>query len=220
MEIGVHWKAALTSPLPPGYAGRRKTGDPLATPRQALDDPARPWQDMLLRHPKGEKKLKVKVVGPCCWYASAGQTPLRVVLVRDPEGQWRDEALLSGEPGLTAEEAIVGYLRRWSVEVAYCESKQLLGLHDPMVGSARAVERAHPMAWFVGSLAVLWYAVQGQDEPAARRHRPWYRNKEEPAFADMLACLRLHLWSNWLAQPGGDREQKIGWLLEYVSTAA
>lgn len=216
----IHRKAALTEPLPPGGAGRRKIGKALTTPAEAFDDPAWPWEDVLPRHPKGEKKLKVKVIGPCCWYASAGQAPPRVVLVRDPEGKWRDEALLCGDPGLSAEEVIAGYLRRWAVEVAYCESKQLLGLHDPMVWNAEAVKRAHPMAWFVGGLAVLWYAAQGRDEPAARRHRPWYRDKPEPTFADMLACLRLHLWSNWLAEPGGDREEKISWLLEYVSTAA
>jgi hypothetical protein len=216
----IHWQAALTEPLPAGREGRRKKGEALTTPEQALDDPARPWEDVLLRHPKGEKKLKVKVVGPCCWYASAGQAPLRVVLVRDPEGKWRDEALLCGDLGLSAQEVVLGYMRRWSVEVAYCDSKQLLGLHDPMVRSAKAVERAHPMAWFLGGLAVLWYAGSGQGEAAARRHRPWYAKEAEPAFADMLACLRLHLWRNWLAGPGGDRERKIGWLLEFVSTAA
>ena len=48
----------------------------------------------------------MKLVGPCCWYASAGQMPLNVVLVRDPEGKWRDEALLCGELGLSAEEVV------------------------------------------------------------------------------------------------------------------
>src|SRR5262249_38299672 len=32
----VHWKAALTAPLPEGYAGRRKKGDALTTPTLAL----------------------------------------------------------------------------------------------------------------------------------------------------------------------------------------
>jgi hypothetical protein len=104
----IHWKAALTKPLLEGHAGRRKKGEDLTTPKQALDDPERPWQDLRLRHPKGEKALAIKVLGPCCWYASAGQTALRVVLVRDPQGKWRDEALLSTELDLSAEEVIVG----------------------------------------------------------------------------------------------------------------
>jgi hypothetical protein len=215
----IHWKAALTEPLPAGPTGRRKQGAALATPRRALDEARWPWEELLLHHPKGEKAVRVKVLGPCCWYASAGQAPLRVVLVRDPEGKWRDEALLSTDLGLTAAEVIVGYLRRWSVEVAYCEAKQLLGFHDPMVWSAGSVTRAHPLAWFVGSLVVLWYAQAGQHEPAAQRQRPWYKDKVTPTFADMLACCRLHLWSHWLAADPSRAEQRQAWLLEYVATS-
>jgi len=115
----IHKKAALTSPLPEGYKGRRKKGDGLTTPAEAFADERWAWEDLLLRHPKGEKRLRVKLIGPCHWYNSAGQRPLRVVLVRDPDGKWRDEALLSSDLGLSAHEVVLGYLRRWSVEVAY-----------------------------------------------------------------------------------------------------
>jgi hypothetical protein len=216
----VHRKAALTEPLPDGYRGRRKKGEPLTTPGGAFADGRWVWQGLLLRHPKGEKRLQVKVIGPCCWYNAAGQRPLLVVLVRDPEGEWRDEALLSSDLGLSAQEVVLGYLGRWSVEVAYCESKQLLGFHDPKVYSERAVQRAHPMAWLVGSLVVLWYAQVGRSEPQAHSHRPWYEDKVSPTFSDMLACSRLHLWSNWLGSEPGRREGKVAWLLEYLATAA
>lgn len=216
----IHKKAALTKPLPEGYKGRRKIGDALTTPAEAFADGRWAWQGLLLRHPKGEKELQVKVIGPCCWYASAGQRPLSVVLVRDPQGQWRDEALLCGDPDLSAGEVVLGYLRRWSVEVAYCESKQMLGFHDPKVYSERAVSRAHPMAWFVGCLVVLWYAEVGHNEPQAHSHRPWYKDKVSPTFADMLGCLRLHLGTNWMGSETGGREDKLAWLLEYLATAA
>jgi hypothetical protein len=218
----IHWKATLTQPLPEASTGRRKKGEPLTTPEQALDDPDRLWDDLLLRHPKGEKRLTIKVLRPCCWYASAGQRPMQVVLVRDPDRKWRDEALLSTDLDLSAEEVILGYVRRWSVEVAYCESKQLLGFHEPMVWCAASVSRAHAMAWFAGALVVLWYAQTGQHEEAARRERPWYKDKVEPTFGDMLATCRLHLWRNWLSRPGPLEavEQRLQWLLHYLSTAA
>jgi hypothetical protein len=215
----IHWKASLLEPLPAGSCGRRKKGTPLTTPRQALADERWIWQEVLLDHPKGQKVLQVKVLGPCCWYASAGPLPLQVVLVRDPEGKWRDEALLSTALDLTAAEVIVGYVRRWSVEVAYGDAKQLLGFHDPQVWCAAAVTRAHPLAWFVGSLVVLWYAETGQHEPAAQRTRPWYKDKVTPTFADMLACCRLHLWRHWLAADPSQVEDKLAWLLEYVATS-
>lgn len=217
----IHKKAKLTKPLPADCKDkRRKVGEDWTTPSQAFDDASLAWQEMVLRHPKGEKKLKVKVIGPCCWYASAGGMLLQVVLVRDPHGQWRDEALLCGDLELSAEEVILGYCRRWSVEVAYCESKQLLGFHDPMVFSEASVKRAHPLAWFVGSLVVLWYATYGHQEDKAQRHRPWYKNKVEPTMADMLACCRLHLWSHWLEAEPEKRDERLKWLLEYAATAA
>jgi hypothetical protein len=108
------------------------------------------------------------------------------------------------------------------VEVAYCDSKQLLGFHDPMVSCAFSVQRAHPMAWLVGALVVLWYAQTGQHEEKALRPRPWYKDKVEPTFQDMLATCRLHLWRNWLNAPGAPEEveQRVQWLLHYLSTAA
>lgn len=216
----IHKKAALTKPLPAGHRGRRKIGERWTTPAGAFADARWAWRELLLRHPKGQKRLLVKVIGPCCWYNSAGQRPLLVVLVRDPAGGWRDEALLSSDLGLSAGEVVLGYLRRWSVEVAYCDSKQMLGFHDPKVYSEKAVSRAHPMAWFVGSLAVLWYDQVGRSQPQAHSHRPWYKDKVSPTFADMLSCLRLHLWHNWLQREPADREGKVAWLLEYLATAA
>lgn len=216
----IHPKATLSEPLAEGYSGRRKKGERLSTPREALEDDRWPWQDFLLRHPKGEKQLQVKRIGVCCWYNSAGQMPLQVVLVRDPSGKWRDEALLCSELGLSVQEVILGYLKRWSVEVAYGDGKQRLGFHEPMVYSASAVERAHPMAWFVGGLVLLWYAQVGQHQMQAHRHRPWYKDKVEPTFADMLACCRLFLWENWLKSDPARTQEKLSWLLEYLATAS
>jgi len=216
----IHWKGKLTEPLPQGDGGKRKKGPDLTTPKQAMEEDRWLWKDLLLHHPKGQKNVQVKVLGPCCWYASAGQRPLHVVLVRDPEKKWRDEALLCSDLGLSAEEVIVGYMRRWSVEVAYCDSKQLLGFHDPMVWTAKSVTRAHPMAWFVAAVVVLWYAQTGQHLPQAQRQRPWYKNKITPTFADMLACCRLHLWQNWLKNAPEQSQENLDWLLEYVATAA
>jgi hypothetical protein len=116
------------------------------------------------------------------------------VLVRDAAGAWRDEALLATSPAVSAEFVIGGYCRRWSIEVVFFESKQLLGLHDPHVRTEKSVERAHPMAWFVQAVTVVWYATAGRDCPAVERARPWYQRETGPTFADMLGVLRLQHW--------------------------
>ncbi len=219
----IHPKAVLTRPLAACADRRRKKGEVWTTPRTALGDANGVWEPLRLEHPKGVKDLLVQVLRPCCWYDVARSRPMQVVLIRDAATTgkvWRNEALLCTDLTLSAAEVINGYLQRWSVEVAYCESKQQLGFHDPMVWTAAAVERAHPMAWFAGSLVVLWYATEGESEAAAKRHRPWYKNRVEPTFADMLWACRLHLWSAWLESEPTNREEKWAWLLEYLATAA
>ena len=220
----IRWDAALSMPLTPGTHGRRKKGERLPTPTQMLADDRRwPGQDLMIAFPKGKRRLRVKVVKDICWYQAAGSQSVQLVLVHDPEGQWRDEALLSTNQTLTPKEVIAGYCRRWSVEVAFCDGKQMLGFHDPQVWCAKSVERAAPMSWFIGSFVVLWYVIAGHEGEQAQRHRPWYHNKPEPTFADMLGACRLHLWRHWLSERRGshaDIKVKWDWLLEYMATSA
>ena len=58
------------------------------------------------------------------------------------ESRHRDEALVATDPTASAAFVIQGYCRRWSIELAFFDSKQYLGLHDPRVWSERSVERA------------------------------------------------------------------------------
>jgi hypothetical protein len=95
---------------------------------------------------------------------------------------------------VSGEFVIGGYSRRWSIEVVFRESKQLLGLHDPQVRTEPSVERTHPMAWFVQTLTILWYASAGREGAEVPRDRPWYTTKKTPTFADMLGVLRLAHW--------------------------
>lgn len=220
----IRWDASLTMPLDPRASRRRKKGARLPTPAEMLTNDRRwPGEERELSFPKGTRRLVVKVVQNVCWYQAAGPQPVQLVLIRDPAGQWRDEALVSTDQSLTPEEIITGYCRRWSVEVAFCDGKQMLGFHDPQVWCPHSVERAAPMSWFVGSLVVLWYAVEGHKLEQAQRHRPWYRHKPQPTFADMLATCRLHLWRHWLNRRSpshADIKSQWRWLLEYVATAA
>jgi hypothetical protein len=217
------WKAALYQAVTEPGRGRRH-GERLPTPAALLaDDQQWPVQSMTIPFKNGcTRLLEVKVLTGVCWYSVAGSPAVQVVLVRDPQGEWRNEALVCTAVTLTPAEVITGYCRRWSVEVAFCDAKQLLGFHDAQVWCEASVRRAAPMAWFVGSLIVCWYAHAGQVGEQAQRQRPWYKNKETPTFADMLAACRVQLWHHWLndaTDSAADREEKLSWLLEYVATS-
>jgi hypothetical protein len=220
----IRWDAALYAPPESSADKRRKKGERLASPRELLaDEGIWPAERLVVEFPRGRRTLEVKVVPDVLWYHAAGSAPVQVVLVRDPAGQWRNEALVCTDLGLSAAEIVAGYCRRWAIEVAFFDAKQQLGFHDPHVWCEKSVERAAPMAWFLSSLVVLWYAQEGRSQKPARRHRPWYRDKVEPTFADMLATCRLDLWRHWLAEDSsedGELEEKLDWLLEYIATAA
>ena len=217
----IRWDAALFAPS--DAESKQKKGKRLPTPKAMLaDDNKWPWQELTLVLGSVERELTVKVIDNVCWYHAAGSAPVRIVLVRDRQGQWRDEALLCTDVSLSAAAVIRGYCRRWSVEVAFADAKQRLGFHDPQVYCEASVKRAAPMSWFVGSLVVLWYVVAGSEGSQAQRERPWYKNKPEPTFADMLAACRLQHWEHWLDVNSASEAElmaKWAWLLNYIATA-
>jgi hypothetical protein len=208
----LRWDAALYS-LPAarveGQRGpSRKKGDRLPTPRQMLEDEVNyPALEQEVTFLTQTRKLRVQVVRDVLWYSGAKSEPLTLVLVRDLAGEWRDEALLATDATVEAEFVITGYCRRWGVEVAFFDSKQFLGLHEPRVWSESSVTRAHPMAWFVLSVTVLWYALAGKDGPQVHRERPWYSGKVTPTFTDMLGALRLQLWQGRIASMSKENKE-------------
>ena len=195
----LHWKAALyerPAPRRPKQKGApRKKGDRLPHPKAMIDDTVTyPAELLTIAFPKQVRQLRVQTIRDVLGYRGCKAEPVMVVLVRDPLGQWRDEALVATDPTVSAAFVILGDCRRWSVELAFFDSKQFLGLHEPRVHSARSVERAHPMAWFVGSLTILWYCVKGHEGSQVVRERRWYTSKVTPTFTDMLGALRLQMW--------------------------
>ena len=222
----LHWKAALFErPGPYRGQGRRpKKGRRLPTPKAMIEDAAAyPAEVLKVAFPKETRGLRVQVIRDVLWYRGSQDEPVMVVLVRDPAGEWRDEALVATDPGASAAFVILGYCRRWSVELAFFDSKQFLGLHEPRVRSQRSVERAHPMAWLVGSLTILWYCRCGHEGSQVVRERPWYKKKVTPTFTDMLGALRLQMWEHEIYGESGEEvpsPERIRSLLHKLSAVA
>lgn len=205
----LRWNAALHRPpeaRPPGRKGRPKMlGERLPTPAAMIEDTTT-FRASRITATVGRtrRRLRVQVVSGVLWPAGSKTERVTLVLVRDVAGEWRDEVLLATGGGVSAGFVIAGYCRRWGMEVAFAESKQLLGLHDPQVRTGPSVERAHPLAWFVQTLTVVWYAEAGRTCPAVRRDRPWYRSKAGVSFADMLGTLRLQQWELRFSRDAAD----------------
>ena len=192
-------KAALyrmPGPAESGQRGRkRKKGERWPTPKRMLEMPEEFVADeRAFALPSGDKVLRLQTLRGVLWYTG---------LQRGAGGRWcccatrrgrgGTTALLSTDVGLGVDEVVLGYCRRWSIELAFHDAKQYLGMQDPQVWCEASVERAHPMGFFCLSLTMLWYAVNGDGHERPTRERPWYERDQRGALTEVLGTLRLAL---------------------------
>ena len=127
------------------------------------------------------------------WYNSAGTLPLRILLVRDPKGRRKDDAFFSTDPQMSVEAILEIYAQRWSLEVAFRDTKQQLGFERSQARTQKAVQRTGPFAFVAYTLTVAWFCRIGHRHYPTLPIMPWYRHKRGPSFADMHTLLRAHM---------------------------
>lgn len=192
----VHPKGALYEPAPPltpGQKGRRrKKGKRLPGMAAWANDASQPWKKLVFDQFGLHTTLLVKT-RKALYYTAGRDRLLTIVLTRDAEGQRPDQMFYCTNLEWDARTILSHYAGRWAIEVTFEHSKQLLGLEDPANRTEQAVRRTAPMALVLYSLIVAWFHQVG------RQHlrfpdRPWYRQKREPSFGDMLTTLRRLCW--------------------------
>jgi len=218
----VHPKGALYEPTPgPKPLGRPlKKGRRLPGMTEWADEPAQPWQTLVFDQFGLHATLKVKTRA-ALYYKAGKDRLLTIVLVRDAVGQRPDQMFYCTRLDGDARWILSAYAARWSIEVTFENSKQLLGLEDPANRKDKAVRRTAPMALVLYSLIVLWFHRGGH------RHlqfpdRPWYRRKREPSFADLLTTLRRASWQEKIRTlPLSSRlvEKSLAPIVEFLSLA-
>ena len=185
-RLGLDARLYETPPLPkPGTNGRpRKRGERLPSPRQRLTGRAR----RLMLNIYGRRD-KVRLTDCVARVYAVPQRPLPIVAVEPLTGGRKIQAFYSTPHDASAEQVLTWYAMRWSIEVAFQNSKTHLGFEQPQGWTPKAVERTAPMAMLLYSLIVLWFARCGHRH-YRRPNCPWYNTKRHPSFADMLATLR------------------------------
>jgi hypothetical protein len=192
----VHPKGALYEPAPakaPGQKGApRKKGMRLPGMAAWADDESQPWQQLGFDQFGLHATLLVKVQ-QALYYKAGKDRLLTIVLVRDAVGKRPDQMFYSTRLDWSPRTILAKYAARWSIEVTFENSKQLLGLEDPANRVPAAVRRTAPMALVLYSLIVAWFHKTGHKH-VQFPDRPWYRHKHEPSFADMLTTVRRLSW--------------------------
>ena len=188
--------AALYEPAPvkASRLGRpRKKGKRLPSPQQIAQDSS-PWRKATV--PLYGRPVKVWFKSlVALWYSSAGQKPLRIVVVRDPRGRRRDDCFFSTDLTLNPTQILQIYSWRWPLEVCFRDVKQLLGFEHPQNRVSRATQRTAPFVFYVYDLVLLWYAQSGHYLASQSLiDRLWYRQKATVSFEDMLRTLRHATW--------------------------
>lgn len=192
----VHPKGALYAPAPPPQAGRRgarrKKGARLPGMAAWAADLSQHWLVLAFDQFGLHATLWVKTI-QALYYKAGKDRLLTIVLVHDPEGKRPDQMFYCTRLDWQARQILSAYACRWSIEVTFENSKQFLGLEDPANRLPLAVQRTAPVALVLYSLIVVWFQRAGQAW-VCFPDRPWYKNKVEPSFADMLSTLRRVSW--------------------------
>jgi hypothetical protein len=213
LELGLHAKAqqvtlvttgrldAVLHEPPPERTqhtiGRpRVVGKRLPALETVLQDPDRVWQKLTLDwYGQGERTLEI-CTGTALWYRYGyDPLPIRWVLTRDPSGKRPAKAIFSTDPTQTAEQLVRDFMKRWSLEVTFEESRAHLGIETQRQWSDLAIERSTPLLFSLYSLVTLFGQALHPEGHIPVAQAAWYR-KHAATFRDVLALVRRPLWGH------------------------
>jgi|SRR5215211_2819987 len=130
------------------------------------------------------------------WYSTGlFAVPLRWVLVRDPQKEFKTQALLCSDLEADPEKIVSWFVMRWQLEVSFQEVRRHLGFETQRQWSEMAIRRTTPVLLGLFSLVTLFAHRRMRQAAGAFRQAAWY-HKTHPTFADALALVRKELWAS------------------------
>jgi len=193
--------AALYAPAPkrkPRQMGRpRKKGKRLPTLQQALKDTRTHWRKVVIPDWYGQGRKKVEIVSSTAVWFHNGMPPLpiRWVLIRDPQGKSKPQALLCTDLAAKPEQILKWFVMRWQLEVTFHEVRDHLGVETQRQWSDWAIARTTPALLGLFSLVALLAHTHAHKGKIPIRQDAWY-SKPLPTFSDALALVRQELWQH------------------------
>jgi DDE superfamily endonuclease len=170
---------------PKGKRGRKPTkGARLPSPRDVAAKADRKrtatgdwvWQQLQVTIYGRLRTLQV-VSYQAVWPRVLGLVPIQIVVVRDVEGRMADIYLFTTDLQARLEWAITQFSWRWSIEVLFRASKQVMDVEAPQHFCQQSVEKLAPWVWGIQSVVMVWYLTGGKDLPEAHQMRqrmgPW-----------------------------------------------
>jgi hypothetical protein len=154
------------------------------------DDPKQPWRKLIFDQFGLHATLLVKTV-QALYYKAGKDRLLTTVLVRDAVGKRPDQMFYCTRLDWNARKILSNYSARWSIEVVFKASKQVMKIQSPQHWCQASVKKLSPWVWLMRSAIGLWYFSDGRKLPAAqvgrRRFGEW---ETEWSLAHMLRIRR------------------------------
>ena len=193
--------AALYDPPPPRKPktmGRpRLQGKRRPTLEAVLADKRTQWTTWRVEQWYGKGPREVEVATDTAVWYHTGKPPvaIRWVLIRDPQEDFKPQALLSTNLAYTPEQILPWFVRRWTMEVTFEEARAHLGMETQRQWNDRAMARTTPALLSLYSIVTLTAHLLIDKGATCVRSTAWYR-KTRPTFADALALVRRQLWDH------------------------
>jgi hypothetical protein len=192
--------AALYDPAPPRRAGQigrpRLKGERLPNLSLVAENPSTVWAPATVEDWYGSGERTVEVASATAVWYSTGlpAVPIRWVLVRDPKGEFKTQALLCTDVGAEPEQIVGWFVLRWQMETTFQEARRHLGMETQRQWSELAIRRTTPALLGLFSIVTLFAHQRMTRSVRAIRQAAWYR-KSRPTFSDALALVRKELWA-------------------------
>lgn len=164
--------------------------------KDLLQDQSQRWQTDLVNWYGGEKKTLEYLTFICLWYqAGKMPIPLRIVLVKTPNGKNEAETFFSTDVELEATQIINYFVLRWNIEVTFEEVRASLGVETQRQWSDKAISRTTPLLMGLYSFVTLVAFTMHQIKPLVSINvASWYNKNGELTFSDILALVRRDIW--------------------------
>lgn len=191
--------AALHEPAPPRHPGQigrpRLKGGRLPTLKQLVDEPTTCWMTLAVKwYDSTTRRLQI-ASDTAVWYnRGKGPVSIRWVLIRDPFGELKPQALLCTDLGVDPVQIIDWFVLRWQLEVTFQEVRTHLGVETQRQWSDRAIARTTPALFGLFSWVTLAAHALHINGTVPMRSAAWYV-KSSPTFSDAIALARRRLWT-------------------------
>lgn len=129
-------------------------------------------------------------------------------MVRDATAKHEPQAYLCTNPQREPLEIVLSYMKRWTLEVTFEESRAQLGMETQREWSDKAVERSTPCLFGLYSLVTLFGQALYGDGQVPVQQTAWY-HKEQATFSDVLMAVRRSLWGDWDFQTSAENPDML-----------